>query len=237
MHIAFDVDGVLANFSKGFCAVLKDLFNIDIDPTECRSWHWWEWVDGLTEDMENQAWRSIFDDHKYRHFWTELEPLCTDADVKRINALSKEHVVTFITSRTEKAQHQNVCIVTQAWLHHEGFRAYPNVFISSEKGKRAKELGVHVMIDDNGPNAIDLLDAGIATALLRRPYNESFVELVRAKGGVIVNSLDEFIDLCMKTQVHVEDYQEILAQAPLAYFARRLTEPEPEHAEQATTQG
>lgn len=207
MNIVFDVDGVLADFSRGFCGVLKDMYGLDLDPRACKSWHWWEWVDGLTKEMEDTAWGAIFDDPKYATFWRDLQPLVTPREVERINDLSQRNLVSFVTNRSAVGQHANVVNVTRGWLAHEGFRSGANTYLagSGQKGRRSKLLGAHIAIEDNGDNCIDFLDAGVAVAILRRPYNEGFVELVKARGGYAVDTLEEFLDILARFDVQQDD--------------------------------
>jgi hypothetical protein len=200
LHIICDVDGVLADFSKGFCGVLKDLYGLELDPRACKSWYWSDWADGLTKEMEDEAWKAIFEDPKYKAFWIDLSPLCSGQETLRINDLSRRNVVSFLTNRAAKGQHKNVAEDTRWWLEGQSLRTAANTFLADhgDKGKQARKLGAHLAIEDNGPNALDYLDNGIGVALLRRAYNESFVELVKARGGFIVDTLAEFLDMCFK---------------------------------------
>ena len=211
MHITFDIDGVLANFAKGFAGVLEDLYDIKTDPNACKAWHWFEWVDDLTEQQEKNAWDAIFVDPRYHDFWRDLEPLCTDMDVKRINRLADDHVITFVTNRAASGQHDTALHQAREWLFRQGFRPSHNVFLAKAKAERAKQLGTQVAIEDNGNNAIEYLDYGIHAVLLRRPYNEAFVELVKSKGGSVVDTLGEFINMCFQVDARQETYEEPLA--------------------------
>jgi len=200
MHVTFDIDGVLADFSKGHCGVLKDLYGLDIDPRACKAWHWADWVDGLTKEMEDKAWDAIFSDPKYATFWRDLDPLCTEQDIKRINDLAHRNIVSFVTTRAASGQHENVVVDTQGWLRDRRLHPWPNTYLtgSGGKGARAQLLGTHIAIDDNGDNCVDLLDHGVGAVLLKRAYNESFVDLIKTRGGYIVDSLEEFLVMCVQ---------------------------------------
>jgi hypothetical protein len=207
MNITFDVDGVLANFSKGFCGVLKDLYDIDLDPDGCKSWHWADWADGLTHEMETAAWEILMSDPKYASFWTDLDPLCTPAEVGRINTLSKQNIVSFVTNRSPREQHKFVALATKIWLCNQGFMTSENTFLAThgDKGVWGRRLGTHLAIEDNGDNCVSYLDHGIGVVMLRRAYNEAYVELLRARGGYIVDTLDEFLDLCFRLDAGQDD--------------------------------
>lgn len=196
MNVTFDVDGVLADFSAGFCGVLKDLYGIELDPTACKSWHWSDWADGLTKEMEDQAWDAIFSDPRYRDFWADLGSFMSTEDVRRINKLSENHIVSYVTNRSASGQHKDVRKVTAQWLRHQGIRQ-PLVFLarSGEKGRRSAALGTQIAIEDNGDNCVDYLDNGIGVAVLRRPYNEGYIEQIRVRGGYVVDMLPQFLDL------------------------------------------
>ncbi len=177
-----------------------------MDP-QPQHWHWSEWVDGLTHDMESAAWDAIFENPKYRHLWYGLRPLCSTGEIARINLLSRKNLVTFVTNRSEKGQHTDVADVTRQWLHRQGLLPWQNAFLARrrEKGRVARRLGTHIAIEDNGENALDYLDSGVGVALLRRPYNEAFVKLVEARGGYIVASVGEFLDMCFRFEVQQEE--------------------------------
>lgn len=209
MHIVFDVDGVLADFHIAYEKVLLSLYpDLPLVPGGVKkAWHWSEWVDGLTKEMEDKAWVAIFEDPKYRDFWKDLPPLATPDDILRINRLSRTNIVSFLTNRSAEGQHAKVAGATQIWLDIHSFRTHANVFLAAagKKGERARLLGGHLAIEDNGGNCIDFLESGIGVCMLRRAYNEGFVELVRARGGYIVDTLTEFLDLCFRFDAQQED--------------------------------
>lgn len=192
MHVAFDVDGVLANFSHGFSQVLHDLFGTPVvaGDFDVKSWNWADWMDGLTHEQERAAWEEV---NRRPSFWLDLDPFVDAQVVNRINRLGNDHQVSFLTNRrmTERPD-------TRLWLHTAGFRKYENVYTVMKqhgKGRSAHWLGANVAIDDNGPNVLDYLDNNVFACLLRRPYNEGFAELVKARQGRIVDTVEEFVDL------------------------------------------
>ncbi len=206
MNVAFDIDGVLANFAGGFSGVLKDLYGLDVDP-QPQHWNLSAWVDGLTHGMESAAWDAIFENRKYRHFWYDLKPLCSTGDIARINLLSRKNLVTFITNRRARDQHLDVADVTRNWLQRQGLLPWQNTFLAGrrDKGKQARHLGTHLAIEDNGENCLAYLDSGVGVAMLRRPYNEAVVKLVEARGGYIVDSVSEFLGMCFRFEAQQEE--------------------------------
>jgi hypothetical protein len=199
MHISFDIDGVLANFHRAFGRVLREHgAGVDIQgPDDCKAWGFHDWMDGITREAEAAAWDTVHNDPKQAAFWADLVPLVTSDEVAWINRLAQHHIVSFITTRPQQGQHENVIADTRAWLKCQGIRPYENVYAAEvTKGRVARLLGSHLHIDDNGDNVIDLLDHGVAGALLRRPYNVAYQDMVVARGGYVVSTLGEFLGLC-----------------------------------------
>ena len=210
MHITFDIDGVLADFGSAFVDILNKRHGLTVSKEAPRTWHWSDSIDGVTRAMEEDVFGAIRDDPEYADFWFTLAPLVTTDEVSRINKLSRRHVVTYLTNRTPWGQQADVRSTTEAWLRAQGLRCSENVYLArgGEKGRMGRMLGTQIAIEDSGENVVDYLDQGVAVTMLRRPYNESFVELVRNRGADIKNTLSEFLDLCWTLDARQEELLE-----------------------------
>ncbi len=208
--IGFDLDGVLANFTKAYQALLarlsgRNLFEPgdEIDPP---TWNW-DKDRGYTSAERGAAWEAIKADP---NFWRNLDPL--QPNVSQVFFRSLQHGpsrdVYFITSRpgiASKAQ-------TEAWLReHLGWRN-PTVLVvgTRVKGEACAALGLDAYIDDHYPNVADVVLKSPKTraylySVAHNSYevNKDFVESLNPPMGIDllvdkieslrVKSLEEFL--------------------------------------------
>jgi 5'(3')-deoxyribonucleotidase len=172
MRIGIDVDGVLANFTKGYAKVIRELSGRDLLTDEMiarpPSWYW-DRDAGYTKAEENAAWDFINDSP---NFWSDLSPF-PDA-IKAISKLGFEHDVYFITTRTgQQPKHQ-----TEEFLVDQ-IPYLPTVLISPNKGPVALGLGLDLFIDDRDKNIIEVAQASPKTmcCVLDYPYNQDLPDL------------------------------------------------------------
>lgn len=131
IHLALDIDGILADFVGGFNLLATELHKKPMPP-EWRSWNI-EQSTGLTPEEVSAVWH-----HISRHaFWAHLPIVQKNAlAIQRLQAMQRHGLamVTFITSR--KIKHQTpatIYIQTFDWLTEIGFKR-PNLIMSSHKG-------------------------------------------------------------------------------------------------------
>jgi len=182
MTIGFDVDGVLADFVRGYQSLFvkitgRNAFEPgdDVDPPT------WDWpsLRGYTKEETSAVWDAIRQDPT---FWLNLEAersgACSTLSTL-LPTLERKHSVYFITSRVgDRVKRQ-----TEIWLDDHlaySMRApgfWPTVVIVGHrvKGQVANALKLDAYIDDNLDNAKDCArDAAmISTYLLNRAYNQS----------------------------------------------------------------
>jgi hypothetical protein len=163
LRVAFDMDGVLADFASAYREVELCLFGRrESSPAtqvadECgprtspdssvqrtaRRMH-------LRRDAVWQAIRSTPD------FWKGLKPIEPDA-VRRLYTLALEHrwEVFFVTQRPatlgDSVQRQ-----TQHWLHAQGFDMPSVLVLKGSRGRVAASLSLDYYVDDNAANCVDL---------------------------------------------------------------------------------
>jgi len=186
--ISFDVDGVLANFTRGFTRVARRLHGTPVG-TEGSQYAWmFEDVQELCLDTLkcDAAWEVIWSDPT---FWEDLDPLNPSV----MHLIDELKTTVFITNRKGPA----VDFQTRRFLSKWGVH-YPNVIVAEKKGPVAKELGIVAHIDDYFKNCLDIKEAvpDCYTAMLATPYNTMHRDTVRAKGINIVMSVDHFIHNC-----------------------------------------
>lgn len=176
MRIGFDVDGVLADFNRGFATLLsrtsgRRLATADFVPSV---WDWPEHL-GYTKDEVDWAWREV----ERGGFWLKLEP------TRHLDAVQMlwDHGddVYFITDRRGVGAKRE----TEQWLVRHLALAYPTVLISSMKGALCSALNLDVYVDDRLGNVADVRQRAPLTRvyLLDAPYNQSQVyDQYRVKG-------------------------------------------------------
>jgi uncharacterized HAD superfamily protein len=165
LKIGIDVDGVVANFNKGYIKLLNSLHNRTADVEYApQTWNYESELGFSTQEV-SEAWQYI---SKSARFWMELEPT-PDAE-EFLASLPNTHQYIFITSRPGV----NAAEQTAFWLSHHGMPGRFGVEVSSEKGDKCLEHSVDLYLDDKGENILDVLAKSPKTTpyLLACPYNQ-----------------------------------------------------------------
>lgn len=193
--ISFDIDGVLANFVRGFTRIAHRLFGTPVcDAQAQESWFFEEYPQlGLTKEQCDFANGPIWGELKASPlFWQELDPL-NPSVMRRINAIKNK---IFITNRMGvDAEGQ-----TERFLQMWGIE-HPTVIVAAKKAPIAVEYHVVAHVDDYYPNCMEIRNALSArryVALLYTPYNREYHDTFKTFGGEVVLSVDQFIDECEK---------------------------------------
>jgi hypothetical protein len=161
LKIGFDIDGVLANFNRGYIQLLADLGGLELDPEYApQRWHY-EADLGVSKAVVNKAWDTIRESDT---FWVDLDPY--DVLLEEL----EDHDLYFITTRVgNKVKRQ-----TEVWLYGYQHLQCPTVLISANKGPVAAGLELDVFIDDKLENILDVEAASpkTRTYLLNQAYNQ-----------------------------------------------------------------
>ena len=167
MRLAFDVDGVLADFIWSFSLAATDMGLMEAPfPTEEQL----EW--NFPVDV-NPVWEEV----KARwNWWMTLRPLVEEREVHHLNKAIAAHDVYFITSRPRtlglSAERQ-----THHWLTGIGVQtAHASVIATKTgtKGNLCRALNISIMLDDCPANLLDLHEWGVEAVALRQPYNRDW---------------------------------------------------------------
>lgn len=163
-RVAFDMDGVLAEFTRRFteeACVLGEVAEPWGTPTQ-PDWNFKFHVDPV--------WKKV---GATPNWWMSLMPLVTRAEIKAINDLSKEAVVVYVTKRGPTAgfsTHKQ----TLLWLRSIGIEVGPaSIFVvgpRGSKGKLCEALGVDYAIDDSVDVLWDMQDRSPETFAVARNW-------------------------------------------------------------------
>jgi len=148
VRIGCDIDGVLADFTSAFNALVRVEFDIKL-PNPAPTWNWHR-EGGVTREQESKLWDYI----KNSMWWGTLHALPGALDaIEKLNLRSKGgHDIYFITSRPGKLSKY----LTEVWLKYHGMDT-PTVLVTSDKGPVAKGLRLDVFVDDKPENITDVL--------------------------------------------------------------------------------
>ncbi len=201
MNIAFDIDGILANFHYSFSQVANKLFGCPIveDINNVKAYRWEDWGYPLTKEQHNKVWREI--DKNVEDFWFNMKPLVNDSAFRKLKDLeNKGHSVYFITSRRNTAG-KNVLNQTNRWIKKHTSLEHFSVIPSEKKGKILDGIKSDYIIDDYPENLIEASIEALncRSFLLVRPYNYYFLQFIadshKFKNIGIVYSVEEFLDI------------------------------------------
>lgn len=165
MRLAFDIDGVFADFSTAYANLLIEVDGKDRLPEGWRNnpelhtpvWYW-ERHYGYSKEVEKNVWENHI--LKSKDFWYELEALPGAGEtIHHINKLvQRGHDVYFLTHRMGlKAKRQ-----TEDWLNFiyddaGNLRGMdnPTVLLSSDKTPILGALGINFYIDDKAETIVE----------------------------------------------------------------------------------
>jgi uncharacterized HAD superfamily protein len=141
LKIAFDIDGVLANFTEAYAKRLVKVSGKNRLPKPLTLPCWdWDAYYGYTKQEIADTIENVAQD---KLFWQKLKPIPESEVFARIQALSSDNDVYFITNRFGVSCKQQ----TEKWLYNQGI-SYPTVIISSKKLPIITSLGIEFFVDD-----------------------------------------------------------------------------------------
>ena len=174
LRVAFDLDGVLANFSGAYERIADELFPgwrsktaapasaVSAEGPPSRELGK-EAVGRLSRRRRRDVWNRLRSTHD---FWLTLDPIDPEA-IPRLQerALHLGWETFFITQRPATVG-STVQLQTQRWLAEHGF-ALPTVIVHmGSRGRLAAALELDILVDDTVQHCVDALSASSATPIL-----------------------------------------------------------------------
>ena len=165
MRVGFDVDGVLANFTRAFTKLAS---NIGEDTGEVQQEDQREWNFPFHVD---RVWREVA---RTQNWWMTLDPLVDNFEIDYINELIRtEEAVYFITNRHESDIGLPVVEQTRLWLRGIGIDT-GNVLAVERKGPVCAALDLDWFVDDKIENLESILRSGVFAIARAWSYNEDW---------------------------------------------------------------
>ncbi len=178
-----DVDDVLTNFNRAFLEVASNLFSTPID-VQITVWEFHKCVPGLDLEKEMRVWEAI---ENTEDFYEKLPPYASKEDIQLLkDVVGEGNVEVYLITARFPVKGKSVEEQTRNWIRKYVGLDLP-VIVTTSKGKRCKELGISIALDDAPHHIRDLLEHGISTVVMDWPYNRHMDSLPR------VRSLAEFL--------------------------------------------
>lgn len=185
MRIAFDLDGVLADFAAAYEAIARRL-----QPRPAAS------VLGLSESrsqdgaaparLERRVWRAI---QATEDFWTTLDPIEPGVIESICEQAVRHRWDTFFVTQRPGTAGDTVQRQTQRWLVKQGFPLPAVIVDRGPRGRLAAALELDFLVDDAVEHCVDVLDVSRTKPVFvcRKPdavaeTNAARLEIVTCRG-------------------------------------------------------
>ena len=162
MKIAIDIDSTLHHYWPLLSAAAKRRFGVELPYDRQFTW-------AISRLREEQLRVCVADTHSDEAI-ASAEPY--PHAVETVNRWHDDggHFI-HITSHRAVHTYEH----TERWLQQIGL-PFDELYCSYDKVAHAREIGIGLLIDDSPVNIVRALDAGIAAATIRHPWNQDVCE-------------------------------------------------------------
>lgn len=161
MRIAIDIDSTLHHYWDVLSRAARDRFGIDLPYETQVTW-------GITLLKPRQVEACVEDTHRAAAI---LAATPYPGAVEAVTAWHEAGHFIHVTSHRTPAAHD----ATTTWLDRIGL-PYDELYCSSDKVTRCREIGIDLLIDDSPVNISRAIEAGIAVATITHPWNHDVCE-------------------------------------------------------------
>ena len=192
LRIAFDLDGVLADFAAAYGRIADRLFPESPEsrlPPAAAEQEAAETAAPNREEVRlslrrrDRVWKEI---RATPDFWLTLDPLEPDV-VARLHerAVARRWETFFVTQRPATAG-DTVQRQTQRWLVEQGFALPSVVAHEGSRGRLAAALELDFLVDDTIEHCVDVVSQASAKAILVAPEADAATEANARRLGIEV---------------------------------------------------
>lgn len=161
MRIALDIDSTLHPYWDQLEAVARRRFGVALPYAEQATWE----IPALAPEQLRAA---VAETHRDEHV---LAAVPYPGAVETVRGWHAAGHFIHVTSHRSAAAHG----ATERWLQAIGL-PYDELYCSTDKLARAREIGIDVLVDDAPANLLGALDSGMTAATLVHPWNEDLCE-------------------------------------------------------------
>lgn len=171
MIVGLDIDGVLADFLSPFLKLLEEKTGNGPFLAESITDFTFAEHPVLSEEVVWDCMEAVSYDPD---FWQNLSPLITAGEWGRLENLSRQERLHFVTHRYVRETY-DINAITSEWLKSHGISNPVVHFTNESKAPLVKDLGIQFFMDDRYENCLEVAEKTDAMVLMpHRPYNQSF---------------------------------------------------------------
>ena len=188
MRVAFDLDGVLADFAGAYAAVARRLRSGPPNQSE----------GSPDAGLERRVWRAI---ESTRNFWTTLDPLEPDLIASVHDRAVRGGWDTFFVTQRPATAGDSVQRQTQRWLADQGF-PLPSVIVHrSSRGQLAAALELDFLVDDTVAQCVNVLEVSQTKPIFVCRKPDPVAETNAARLGInVCRSAAEALDAIVRQE-------------------------------------
>ena len=199
MRVAFDIDGVLADFAGAYGAIARLLLPRPAAGVLGLSEAGLQ--DGPTSNrMERRIWREI---QSTEDFWTTLDPIEPEVIASVHERAVRHRWDTFFVTQRPSTAGDTVQRQTQRWLAEQGFLLPAVLVHSGPRGQLAAALELDFLVDDTVEHCVDVLDVSRTRPILVCRKPDAVAETNAERLGIVTcRSACEALSVIVQQQRH-----------------------------------
>ena len=157
MRIAIDIDSTLHDYWPVLVNAARRRFGVELPYSEQVTWE-------ISQLRPEQLHAVVEETHSEEHILA-AEPY--PGAVETVRAWHEAgHLIHITSHRRDEAR-----AATEEWLRRIGM-PYDELYCSTDKVARAREIGIELLIDDSPETLSKALEAGMTAATLMHPWNQ-----------------------------------------------------------------